>query len=353
MKYSKAKRKLLTKKLSSLSKDSFLQLPTPMYISKNKKFFIKREDLTGLSLGGNKSRRYEYFFREIKDKGFDSVLHCVSLFSNDAAQISAAANLMGIDLHLIFRYEDDFKINNLPNFTLANLAGTHSYLVPTYYVSEYFSFLKKSIRGKLYTVNTGINAYSVELHSILGCISYVDCFLELLDQVGDVRVDKIVLESGGSSQAGLIFASKFLECDVEIIANNPSPFKPSEREKFVIDLISASSKLLDLDIPEIDHIRQEKNLGKGYGKINLSEFKKSVLSAMQEGILLDPIYTSKSFDLLGYNSKSYNIFIHTGGLSNIFSFSEEINRSSNITKVKPPIPLRMRNFFKNFVAFIK
>lgn len=354
--YSRSKRDELETALSLIPKLSFLHLPTPLQkLDKiSGKYgcdiFVKRDDLTGLALGGNKSRRYEYLFSYLQEQGYDSILHCVGDLSNDTAQIACAANKSNLELHLIVRTENPNFINNYGNIVLSRLAGCKLYIVPPYYSKDFFYVLKEHLGRdkKLFPIEAGVKHYSIEAHSIYGCLSYAACFLEILDQTSEMGIDTIVLESGGASQAGLLLAANYVGCKIDVVGNHPSDFLESEREVFVINLVKETSKLLCLDEPEINKVTQFKNIGAGYGITDTKNLETIKFLAQEEGLFLDPVYTSKSFSLIKQFDSKGLIYIHTGGIANIFTFPKEASQISKheLKLVQPPFRYRFNRFLK-------
>lgn len=169
----------------------------------------------------------------------------------------------------------------------------------------------------------------------LGAVGYADAFVEMLEQTRafGFEPDAVVHSTGsGSTQAGLLIGARALSPKTRVVGISVS----DKKEPFVRDvrLISeAAERLLDLPHPtdDADIIVFDEFIKDGYGIVNQEVADVIRLMFRTEGIVLDPVYTSKAFvglvDLIrrGYFAKTDNVvFFHTGGTPALFPNKHKI-----------------------------
>ncbi len=171
------------------------------------RIFVKRDDCTGLALGGNKTRKLEFLIAQALAEGADTVITCGGAQSNHARQTAAAAARLGLKCALVHQSAHPFDAPDYAdsgNFFLDRLLGADSHWVATEGDrAAGMERLAEEIRGrggKPYIIpGGGSNA--------LGGLGYVGCALEIIAQADamDLAIDAIVLPSGGGgTQGGLV-----------------------------------------------------------------------------------------------------------------------------------------------------
>ena len=308
---------------------SLCNLPTPLHrleeLSRrlNRQLWIKRDDLTGFALGGNKARKAEYLLADALRKRSDAILTAGAMQSNHARTIAAAARRMSRECHL-------FLVGEKPEPPTANvlldiLAGAQIHIVRTAQerISEMDAFAEK-LR------NEGRNPYVIPVggSNEVGAQGYVSGFLELEKQLRNLPSKPTVLvfcSSSGGTHAGILVGKAMTDSKMEIlgIRNDDDP----TLQESICNVANALSKKIGLGKEfQQDEIHLNSNyVGEGYGMPS-KEAEAALKELWQrEGILLDPVYTAKAMagliDLAqdGKWVDERIVFLHTGGTPSIFS----------------------------------
>lgn len=337
----------IKKRIGRFPKRSLIFLPTPLKKLENltreldgPQIYIKRDDLTGLAFGGNKSRKLEFIIQDALDKKADVIITWASVQSNWCLQTAAAARKFGIKPILLL-----FKTYELPEEYDGNL-------LLDFIVGADIK-IKEAKRGKVVDVKDveeileeaanevkewGYNPYIApiggsmpggSMEKPLGAVSYVNAFAEALEQAEaqGFRISHVVHATGsGGTQAGLIVGARALSDDIKVIGISVS----EEKEAFGKDVLSIAQQTvralgLDLEVDKEDISVLDEYVKEGYGVINEDVAVAIRLLAIREGIFLDPVYTGKAMaaltDLIkkGCFKKSDNVlFFHTGGTPALF-----------------------------------
>ncbi|MFB0565555.1 MAG: D-cysteine desulfhydrase family protein [Candidatus Aminicenantaceae bacterium] len=337
----------MKERIGKFPKKDLVHLPTPFKKLENlskelegPEIFIKRDDLTGLAFGGNKSRKLEYIIQDVLDKKADVIITWASLQSNWCLQTAATARKFGIKPVLLL-----FKTYDLPEEYDGNLLLD--------LILDADIRIREAEKGKVVSeedafeiideiVNEvkewGYNAYIAPIGGSmvggsmeypLGAISYVNAFAEMLEQAVPLGIDVnyIVHASGsGGTQAGLVVGAKALREKVKVLGISVSEEKESYG-KYIETIAKDTVKALNLDlgISREDIIIFDEYIREGYGIVNKEVSGVLRLIATKEAIMLDPVYTGKAMvaliDLIkkGFFKKEDKIvFFHTGGTPAIF-----------------------------------
>jgi len=302
--------------------------------------YVKRDDLTGLAFGGNKSRKLEFIIPDMLAKKADTVVTWAALQSNWAMQTAAAARRFGIRPVLILfkRYDlpDEYDGNLLLDYILdAEIhikeplqgAGSKSadYLAAAEEAAE--GLRRKGHRPYVVAVGGSMPMGSMELP--LGAVSYVDAFREMVEQTrtADFEPDFVVHSTGsGSTQAGLVVGAKAISSKTSIVGISVSdPKVPFARDVLTIAKATEKTLGLDTDVKPEDVVVFDEYIKDGYGIVNKEVAEIIRLVFTREGIVLDPVYTSKAMvglvDLVnkGYFKRGDKVvFFHTGGTPALF-----------------------------------
>lgn len=291
--------------------------------------FIKRDDLTGSELSGNKIRKLEFIFYDAVSCRSDIILTCGGVGSNHCRAVAAIAARIGIDCELTL-------MGKPPAIPDGNLLLNSLYKTKTRYitVSEYEKNIDNILTKRANTlIKRGRNPYIIPegASNPLGVWGYFLAGLELkkqLDTAG-IKADYITCAVGsGGTYTGLLAASLYLKWPVKIIGfavNRNSAYFTDK----ITDLIERFIRTykVNLSFKQSAIIIDDGYIGPGYAKISNKEalFIKKI--AANTGIILDPAYTSKSmlglFDYIKkgkVNPNSNVVFIHTGGLLSIFPY---------------------------------
>lgn len=311
------------------SKVSLAQIPTPLQTIQfeGKSFLIKRDDLTGCELSGNKVRKLEYIIADAKRKKADIIFTCGGEQSNHARATVIAAKSIGLNTKL-FLWGKEKSIAN-GNLFLDKIYGADIvYLNKSDYdkVNDLMFYERQQLLKK------GKNAYVLPEggSTTLGIWGYINFIDELNDQINLKQIDSIVAASGsGGTAAGLLVGAAIKNLDLKIVVVNVLYSKEVIRKKI---LQLAEGCVLDFNFncrinPDnliiLDGYSEE-----GYKKISKSKIRLIKKFASNTGILLDPAYTGKAFtayyeNFLTNNRGRKNIFVHTGGLFGVFGRVKE------------------------------
>lgn len=293
--------------------------------------FVKRDDLAGPSMGGNKSRQLEYYFGAALQAQADTILITGAVQSNFARLAAAVARSKG--LHPVVQLEDRVQgkgelYRSNGNVLLSQILGAE---ILTYPVGEDEAGADAALHEYAeHLANNGRVPYIIHLsegHPPLGALGYVDAAKEILSQVSGF--DYFVTASGsGSTHAGLLAGLRGEGCDATVIGGCVR--RPAQEQKARISRIT--NRLIDLcpgakNVRETDIITCDRAFAPGYGQLGPLAHQAIKMMAEHEGLILDPVYTAKSFGALLANIESGAIkkgsrvcFIHTGGLAALFAY---------------------------------
>ena len=312
-------------------------LPTPLEamprLSKELgiEIWIKRDDCTGLSTGGNKTRKLEFLMAEADAMGADLVMTQGATQSNHARQTAAAAAKLGIDCHILLEDRtgyDDTNYNTNGNVLLDHLHGATTEKFPGGHdmVEEMNSaaLLKHKEGLKVYVIpGGGSNA--------TGALGYVNCAFELISQANDMslKISRVLHATGSSgTQAGLVSGLCAMNADIPLLGIGTRAPK-SKQEQMVYDLaLKTVEKLGCYGAVKRKHVVANTDyVGKGYGFPTQSGLEAIEMFAALEGILLDPVYSAKGaaglIDLARkkkFEEDEKIVFLHTGGAVGLFGY---------------------------------
>jgi D-cysteine desulfhydrase family pyridoxal phosphate-dependent enzyme len=337
----------LKKRLEKFPRVNLIHSPTPFRKLEHltaelggPEIYIKRDDLTGLAFGGNKSRKLEFIIPDVLAKEADVIITWASLQSNWCMQTAAAAKKFGIKPILIL-----FKTYDLPaeydgNLLLDYILGADIRIkeAPKGKIVKQEDALAaaeevaREAREQGHTVYLVAIGGSMPLGSMelpLGAISYVSAYVEMVEQAKalGVQADYVVHSSGsGATQAGLVVGAQALTRGAKVLGISVSDDKVTFG-KDVLKIVQATEKALKLEthIKADDVIVFDEYIKDGYGIVNKEVADMIRLVFTKEGIVLDPVYTAKAMaglvDLIkkGYFEKTDKVvFFHTGGTPALF-----------------------------------
>lgn len=297
------------------------------------RLWIKRDDCTGLSTGGNKTRKLEFLMADALAQKADIVITQGATQSNHARQTAAAAARLGMRCHILLEdrtgstkpsYTDNGNVllDRLHGATVEHRAGGSNMQAEMEAVAEQLS----GAGHKPYVIpGGGSNA--------LGAIGYANAALELTAQAVDMglRIDHLVHATGSAgTQAGLAAGLHGLNSSIRLLGIGVRA--PREKQEAMVhDLACRTCDLLGLptQLPRQAVQANCDYVGDGYGLPTPSMIEAVNLLAQTEGVLLDPVYSGKGMagliDLVrkGYFSKDDNVvFLHTGGSVALFGYPD-------------------------------
>lgn len=296
--------------------------------------WIKRDDQTGLALGGNKTRKLEFLVGDALAKGADTLITTGAVQSNHCRQTAAAAMRAGLDCHLVLGGRPPETPNG--NLLLDLLLGA------TLHWTTRENRLPRLRELEAELLAAGRHPYFITYGGSdpVGATGYAAALEELRDQVSEagVKPDAIVVaSSSGGTQAGLAAGTWQLGWNVPILGVS-------------IDAVAADlqATVADLATRTVSHLGRthsfstddifvdDSYLGGGYGVMGNLEREAIKLMAQYEGVLLDPVYTGRAFggllDILRRNPHRLLpkarigriVFWHTGGAPALFAYPEDL-----------------------------
>lgn len=299
--------------------------------------WIKRDDCTGLAMGGNKARQLEFYIGDALAKGADTLLTTGAVQSNHARSTVAAARKLGLDVEVQLEQRvegrhDDYYHSGNP--FLMQMMGAKIHQYPE---GEDEKGADKALYQRADELTTqGRKPYVIPLsgnHTPYGALGYVKCAQELLLQIqqASLNIDAIVLASGSATtHAGLLAGLRALTSDIAVYgfcvrreqqAQWQQVYKKTSEVAAMIDHPQA--------IKKEDIWVNDCALAPGYGQLNPQLIEAMQLCARSEGILLDPTYTGKAMAGLIHLIKTEQItaqhkviFLHTGGTPALFGYPE-------------------------------
>ena len=283
----------------------------------NTNVFIKRDDLTGLGLGGNKVRKLEFLMADAKKRGARVVFTTGGAQSNHAMLTAAAARRLGMRPILILKKRGVTACRG--NQLLERLMDTEVVFMDTDDYADIYAEMDRmgeALGEPYYKIPCGGS-------NALGTLGYVDCAREIADQ--GIRFSHILCAEGsGGTMAGLALGAKLFLPGVRVhgMMVDTDPF-----DEITPRLMREAAALLEADAavsPDDFDLRDQ--CGPGYA-IPSEEGREAVsLMARMEGLFLDPVYTGKAFAGLvamaregAFGPDENVLFVHTGGAGGLFA----------------------------------
>lgn len=293
--------------------------------------WIKRDDCTGLSTGGNKTRKLEFLMAEAEAQGADMVMTQGATQSNHARQTAAFAAKLGIPCHILLEDRtgsNDPNYNNNGNVLLDHLHGATTEKRPG---GGDMNAEMEAVADKLRADGKTVYTIPGGGSNPTGALGYVNCAFELLGQVNGtgLKIDHIVHATGSAgTQAGLITGLQAMNAQIQLLGIGVRAPKPKQEEN-VYNLACATAEKLGCAgvVKREDVVANTDYVGEGYGIPTEGGLEAIRMFAELEAILLDPVYSAKGaaglIDLIrkGHFKKGERVvFIHTGGAAALFGY---------------------------------
>lgn len=331
--------KELRLKVANVPRVSLAALPTPLHDAPRlsealggPRILFKRDDLTGLAFGGNKTRMFEFELAQAMERGADTIVAGSAVQSNYLRQLAAACNRLGLEAHFILhkvRGDKDLELQG--NLLLDLMLGAHVRIIEENFQAT----------GDLGPINglaevlrdNGRNVYIPWWETAhLNAIGYVNCALEMAEQLECLGVERgfLYMASTSASQAGLELGFRHMAIDISIVGFNPEDWFADTRPEMARYANEAAEHLgLDIRLEPDSLVNTNAYIGERYGVPTQECLEAIKLVARTEGIFLDPVYTGKAMAGLidhvrkGEPTKGGDvIFLHTGGNPALFAYAE-------------------------------
>ncbi len=333
----------ITELLAPFPRVRLAHLPTPIEaltrlseLLGGPKLYIKRDDCTGLALGGNKARKLEFYLGAARQEGADTVLITGAVQSNYVRMAAAAAAKLGMDCHVLLEERVpgvDETYRRSGNVLLDRILGAHIHSYPQGEdetgADRRLEQIAQGLRSQ------GKHPYIIYLsaeHTPLGALGYVNAADEIVTQITEQRlpIQRIVIASGSSlSHSGLLLGLRILGSEIPVTGVCVRRVAQLQFQR-ISRCVRNLEQLINLAQPVVtpeDIQVFDGPLPPGYGRLNSQVIEAIELLGRTEGILLDPVYTGKSMaGLLAllrakrFDELSGVLFVHTGGVPALFAY---------------------------------
>ena len=326
--------------LAQFPRVKLCQAPTPLERLPNfsrllggPDIWIKRDDLTGMGLGGNKVRKLEFLAGDALAQGADHLVTQGAVQSNHVRQTAAVAAKLGLRCTAVLEHRietnDGTYLNN-GNVLLDHLLGIDIEYRPG----------GTDMQAAIEEVGARLRAEGAKPYLIpgggsntVGALGYAYVAFELVSQANEhgLSIDRLVHATGSAgTQAGLVAGLHALNSPVRVLGigvRNPK----EKQEANVLALARATATHMGIDRPIPDAAVQANcdYVGEGYGKPTPGMVEAVRMLARSEGIFLDPVYSGKGMaglvDLVrkgAFEPGETVVFLHTGGASGLFGYMD-------------------------------
>lgn len=325
-------------RLNTLPRVRLGTLPTPLHELPNlsaqlggPRIYIKRDDLTGLAMGGNKTRMLEYLIGDALARNATHVITEGGPQSNHVRQTLAAAQIHGLEAIIV------------QNPVNPNPAVQGNFLLDKLLDIEFVQVETEPERGeKMREIAEHLRAEDARPYIIpgggsneVGAVGYVSAMLELQHQLWEQDLNPSALyfaSGGGGTQAGIALGAAVFNCSFDVIG-----IAIEDDGETIADrawaIIERTAERLDIDLPlaRPDLICRDGHVGPAYAVPTEECIDAIGLLARTEAIFLEPIYTAKAFAGMlaaierGEHAEDESIiFLHTGGTPVLFALVDQL-----------------------------
>ncbi|KAI3436499.1 hypothetical protein D9Q98_005916 [Chlorella vulgaris] len=318
------------------------QLPTPIHpwpvsVPPGCELHIKRDDLTGMQLSGNKVRKLEFLLAEAVERGHDCIITIGGIQSNHARATAVAARYLGLPCHLILRNSKklaDSDPGMVGNLLVERLMGAHVYQVTK---EEYGQYGGPALGEKLAAQlrDQGLNPYVIPVggSSSTGVWGYLDMVHELEQQIEGQGFTDIAMACGsGGTTAGIALGNRLAGLGLRVhaygVCDDPAYFHAFSDG--LLEGLGATPAVVGADSAGLFRAVQAK--GAGYAISREEELRAVAKVAAATGVILDPVYTGKAVHMLLQEMRERPeawqgrkvLFVHTGGLLGMYDKASEL-----------------------------
>lgn len=301
------------------------------------RILIKRDDLTGLAMGGNKARKLEFLIADAMAQRATVVVTTGAVQSNHARRTAAAARAAGLDVALVLTAEGD----NPPlqgNLLLDRLFDATIHYVPPpadprLATSDVEEAKVAEVVADLQARGERPYVVPVGGSSPVGVLGYLSGTKEIVEQLASMgeQPTRLYFASGSrGTQAGLTLGAKVFSAPYAVTGIAVSGGEPWKRERaFRIANGAAELAKIATRVTADDLVTDQDYIGDGYGISTRASLEAIHILARGEGILLDPVYTAKAMaGLIDHvrrgtlDPASTIVFLHTGGTPALFAHAQ-------------------------------
>lgn len=321
-------------KLASVLPTPLEELPRLSAALGGPSLYIKRDDLTGLGYGGNKTRMLEFSLADAQRLGADVIVTGAGVQSNYCRQMAAACAHLGLELHLLLRPVRDVDHREVQgNHLLQRLFGAKCTILPDSGIDKQ----QQAIRARMEELRRqGRRPYWPRQADTvdLDALAYAESALEVVQQSRELGIAPayIYLAALDTTQSGVLLGLKYVESAIQVRGFSPFEKWPGRFDNMARIANQGAARLgLGLEFKVSDFDNDDSQVGERYGIPTPQGLEALRLLARTEGILLDPVYTGKAMAGLiadirvGKLAEDWPVvFLHTGGSPAIFGYAAEV-----------------------------
>jgi D-cysteine desulfhydrase family pyridoxal phosphate-dependent enzyme len=301
--------------------------------------FVKRDDCTGLAMGGNKARQLEFYFGEAMTQEADTVLITGAVQSNFLRMTAAAAAKLGLACEI--QHEDRVRgmgteYHSSGNVLLDRLYGATIHTYPEGEDEQGADAALESIAdairsegGRPYVIHLGAE------HPPIGALGYIDAAREIMEQASHagIQVGVVVVPSGSAlTHAGVLVGLRLLGQKIPVLGICVRRDQAQQAERVLKRALQVAELLRHPGLIGPDDVWvDDQVLAPGYGLTNEATNEAILLAARTEGLLVDPVYSGKTLAGMialirqGKIPADGNVvFLHTGGTPALFGYQHEL-----------------------------
>jgi len=329
--------------LSKLPRVNLANLPTPIEflprLSKHldgPKIYVKRDDCTGLAMGGNKVRKLEFLLGDAIEKKANTIVTHGTSQSNHTRLVAAATSKLGLKCEMILEHRVD--INDDAYLNSGNVFLNKFFDVDVKYLSAGNAIEHELEKTAQAVIERGDKPYIISRggSTPVGTYGYVAAVHELMLQFEKqkLKVDHIIhATASGGTQAGLVIGLAEVASKIKLLGVCANLAKEVQ-EKRVYNLALETMRMLDCDfnIARENVVVNSDYVGDAYGLPTKKMNDALLLLARLEGLFFDPVYSGKALagmiDLIGqgvFGKGESILFIHTGGEPGLFAYQNQLS----------------------------
>jgi len=294
---------------------------------------IKRDDVNGLGVGGNKLRKLEFLLGAALADGADTVITFGALQTNHGRQTAAACARLGLRCELVLTAKvprDGEAYEQSGNVLLDHLFGA---IVHVCADADETERTYQRLIDEAAAEGRKVVTFPVGGSNGLGTLGYAAAAEELLGQLAVLGIPSacvVVPQGSGATAAGVLLGTALLGWPGRVAVASVS-HPAIEARADLVRLTGEAAGLLGVAAPDLDHLAiEESTIGPGYGVPTSAVWDALRLFASTEGVVLDPVYSGKAAAaLMGWAERGELapdqpiVFLHTGGLPGLYGYAPE------------------------------
>jgi 1-aminocyclopropane-1-carboxylate deaminase/D-cysteine desulfhydrase-like pyridoxal-dependent ACC family enzyme len=341
----------LRERIDKLPRARLLQYPTPLDEvprfakaiggERAPRIFLKRDDLTPITGGGNKARVLEFFLGEALAQGADVLIAGGGVAqSNHARACAAAARKLGMKPVMVLRGgghheqgtpQGNLLLDKILDVELRFIDPQRLADAGRFGLGQFMDETAEEYRQR------GHRPYVIKgSPTPPGPVGYVAAAIELLEQMEErgASVDWIYAPSTGGTQAGLMVGAEALGLPWKLVGSSPSPTPEAKAREQVARVAGWTAERLGIETKitaETVTNFGDRYAGERYGEPTEAALEALRLLAVTEGVIVDPVYNAKALGALvdqvrrgAFRPDETVVYVNTGGFPGLFAYNEEL-----------------------------